>query len=68
MISEEYFTRLQAASMMNVNPNTVWRWVKKGKLKGEKVGRELLIRKEDLRTFTKNPRGRKPRNVDSEPK
>ena len=48
MICDDYVTKAEAARLLNVDRLTIWHWVKKGKLKAEKVGRELLIRRDDL--------------------
>ena len=61
MITENYVTKAEAATLLNVNRLTIWRWVRDGKLQAEKVGRELLIRRDDLTTMTKSPAGRKPK-------
>ena len=63
MISGNYVTKAQAAAMLNVNRLTIWRWVKTGKLKAEKVGRELLIKRDDLSQLTKNKTGRKVKSI-----
>lgn len=61
VISETYVTKADAARLLNVNTLTIYLWIKKGKLKTEKVGRELLILKADLSGVTKSPAGESPR-------
>ena len=52
MIRDHYLTMKQAAEARKVTRITIWRWIKAGKLPAEKVGREVLIRKQDLRRLT----------------
>ena len=59
MLTDIYVTKAQAAAILNVDSLTIWRWVKDGKLNAEKVGREVLIRREDLSTVTRSNRGRR---------
>ncbi len=61
MISENYVTNAEAAALMSVNPLTIYLWVKSGKLRAERVGKELLILRDDLSQMTKSTRGRKPK-------
>ena len=60
MISDHYVTKAEAAKRVGVNRLTIWRWIEAGKLPAEKVGREVLIKLDDLSQMTKSPRGRKP--------
>jgi len=41
----------EAAEILGVNPGTVRRWLREGKLKGVKVGRLWRITEEDLKAF-----------------
>lgn len=43
-----WFTLEAAAKYLNVSQRTLLRWIKSGKLKPTKVGREYRIRPEDL--------------------
>ncbi len=43
-----YYTQKEAAEAIGKRRETIWTWVKSGKLKAIKVGREVLIRKDDL--------------------
>ena len=61
MITDHYVTKSQAARLLGVNSLTIWRWIRAGKLPAEKVGREVLIRRDDLTGLTKSQRGRKPK-------
>lgn len=60
MISDHYVTKAEAARKLGVNRLTIWRWIKAGRLPAEKVGREVLIKLDDLSQVTKPKRGRKP--------
>ena len=54
-IKDQYFTISEAAKQLNVTRQTISRWVSRGKIPGEKVGRETLIKKEDLFKYQKEP-------------
>jgi excisionase family DNA binding protein len=69
-IMDYFYTEQEAAKLLGVNPITIWRWVKAGKLDLQHVGREALIPKweiEVLRAFreqeTHHPVNRKRRKV-----
>jgi excisionase family DNA binding protein len=47
-IKDEYFTISEAARALGVTRQTVSRWIKKGRIDSESVGREILIKKNDL--------------------
>ena len=47
-LSDVYVSVGQAASLLLVNRLTIQRWVKQGKLRGERIGRTTLIPKEDV--------------------
>ncbi len=47
------FTIKEAAEYLEVAVITVRRWVKEGKLKAEKIGRNLVFNVEGLKTFKK---------------
>jgi excisionase family DNA binding protein len=49
ILSTVYTTTGQAAASLLVNRLTIQRWIKEGKLHGERVGRITLILKEDVR-------------------
>jgi len=61
MIADQYATKAEAARLLGVSSPTIWRWVKIGKLTAERIGREVLIPREELTTVSKDPRGRKPK-------
>jgi len=50
-IKDKYFTISEAAREMNVTRQTISRWISQGKLVGEKIGRETLIKKKDLSEY-----------------
>ena len=47
-LKDDYLTISEAAGYIGVTRQTISRWVKQGKLKAEKVGREVVIHKKDL--------------------
>ena len=57
MISHEYLAKAEAAEAAGVDPLTIYRWIKAGKLRAEKFGREVAIRKEDLARVSRSSRG-----------
>jgi excisionase family DNA binding protein len=50
-LSDLYASITQTASILHVNRAIVRRWIKEGKLKGEKIGQTTLIPKEDVLTL-----------------
>ena len=42
-LKSEYCTLGEAAQLMAVNPATIWRWIRLGKIDAERVGREVLL-------------------------
>lgn len=46
-----FYTLPEVAKMLNVTPQTIRGYVKKGKLKGKRIGRPILIAEENLREF-----------------
>ena len=44
-ISDYFCTESQAATLLNVNRVTIWRWINSGKFNTQRVGREILIPK-----------------------
>lgn len=47
-LSDIYLTTGQAGKLVGVNGLTVRRWVKTGRLTGERVGRQILVQREQL--------------------
>ncbi len=50
-IKDEYFTISETAKELGVTRQTISRWVAKGKITTEKIGRERLIKKEDIEKY-----------------
>lgn len=44
-ITDYFYTAQQAATVLNINRITIWRWMKSGKLTFQRVGNEVLIPK-----------------------
>lgn len=44
-IMDYFYTEQEAARLLGVNPITIWRWIKEGKIDLQRVGREVLIPK-----------------------
>lgn len=53
MIQEQYLTIEEVAGLLKVAYLTVYRWVRSGKLRALKAGKQYRIKKDDLNTFTK---------------
>ena len=47
-LQEIYVTAGQAATLLQVSRLSVWRWVKSGKLAGERVGKITLISRAEV--------------------
>ncbi len=47
-LKDKYVTITQAAKQLGVTRQTISRWIVKGRVPGEKIGRETLIKKKDL--------------------
>jgi excisionase family DNA binding protein len=47
-IQDTYVTAGQAAALLSVSKQTVWRWIKLGKLYGEHAGRDVLISRAEV--------------------
>ena len=41
----------EVAEYLQIHPNTIFKWIKAGKLKAYKVGREWRIKRDDLDSF-----------------
>lgn len=57
---EDYVLIPVAAKELGVSRQTLWRYVSKERLPAERVGRDYVIRREDLEAFkaTRKPAGR----------
>lgn len=47
----KFYTIPEAAEALNVTPQTIRAYIKKGKLKGVRVGRPILITEENIKEF-----------------
>ena len=47
-LKDDYYTLSQFAEFFNVTRQTVSRWLKNGEIVGEKIGREVLIHKNEF--------------------
>jgi excisionase family DNA binding protein len=52
-VKRDYYTLGQAAQELELNPATLWRWIKDGKLPAERLGREVLIEKKAVDALRK---------------
>jgi excisionase family DNA binding protein len=52
-VAEQYHTVEQIATMLQVVPDTVYRWIKEGKLKAVKAGRAVRVSDSALQEFLK---------------
>jgi len=50
-LKDKYFTISEAAEEVGVTRQTISRWISRGKFPAEKIGREALIYKDDLRRY-----------------
>lgn len=53
MTTEQYYSIEEVAKMLKVAYLTVYRWIRSGKLKTIKAGKQYRIKKEELNAFTK---------------
>lgn len=51
MNEETYYTSQEVAKRFKVTYLTVFRWIKAGKLKAFKVGKQYRVKQEDLEAF-----------------
>lgn len=47
----KFYTIPETAQALRVTPQTVRAWIKKGRLKGQRIGRPILITERNLRDF-----------------
>jgi excisionase family DNA binding protein len=47
----KFFTIQETAEALRVTPQTVRAYIKRGKLKGQRIGRPILITENNLREF-----------------
>lgn len=53
----KFYTIPEAAQALRVTPQTVRAYIKQGKLKGQRIGRPILITENNLKEFLKESRG-----------
>jgi len=58
-----YYTPIEVANILKLNLNTVWRYIKEGKLPAFKVGRCYRISEEQLQEFMNHGLIRKGENT-----
>lgn len=49
----KFYTIQETAEALNVTPQTVRAYIKQGKLKGQRIGRPILITEKNLKEFLK---------------
>jgi excisionase family DNA binding protein len=47
----KFYTIPETASALKVTPQTVRTWIKKGRIKSQRIGRPILITENNLREF-----------------
>jgi excisionase family DNA binding protein len=50
----KFYTIPETAEALNVTPQTVRAYIKQGKLKGQRIGRPILITENNLKEFLQN--------------
>jgi excisionase family DNA binding protein len=53
-ITKEFFTAFDLAEKLGVNIMTIYRYIKAGRLKAYKIGKEFRIDKEEFERFMKS--------------
>lgn len=52
----KFYTIQETAEALNVTPQTIRAYIKKGRLKGQRIGRPILITEKNLKEFLKATR------------
>lgn len=47
----KFYTIPETAQALRVTPQTIRTWIKQGKLKGQRIGRPILITENNLKEF-----------------
>jgi excisionase family DNA binding protein len=47
----KFYNIPETAEALNVTPQTIRAWIKKGRLKSQRIGRPILITEKNLREF-----------------
>jgi excisionase family DNA binding protein len=53
MNQEKYYTRKEIAKILSVNPMTIYREIKRGKIKAIRVGNDYRISESAFKEYTK---------------
>ena len=53
----KFYTIPETAEALNVTPQTVRAYIKQGRLKGQRIGRPILITENNLKEFLNQSRG-----------
>lgn len=53
----KFYTIPETAQALRVTPQTIRAWIKQGKLKGQRIGRPILITENNLKEFLNQSRG-----------
>lgn len=64
-MSEKYYTVDQIASMLDIHPKTIQRYIREGKLRANKVGKGWRVTGHDLSVFTEGT-GNAPKRTEGE--
>jgi excisionase family DNA binding protein len=54
-MSQEFYTAEQAATLLNLHPKTVRAWIREGRIKAARIGKQYRIMREDLEALTGGP-------------
>ncbi len=49
---DEYYTTREVAQMLKLDETTILKWLRAGKLRGKKLGKQWRISKDDFKEFT----------------
>lgn len=60
MVDERWFTVAEIAALMKVHDETVRRWLKSGRLRGQNYGGKMgwRVKESDLNAFLEDPEGK----------
>jgi len=53
----KFYTIPETAEALNVTPQTIRAWIKKGRIKSQRIGRPILITENNLKEFLKESKG-----------
>jgi excisionase family DNA binding protein len=52
----KFYTIAETAEALRVTPQTIRAWIKQGRLKGQRIGRPILITENNLKAFLQESR------------